>query len=29
MAMIDFISTVLSGSNDDEFFDASDSFSLD
>ncbi|KAG1143706.1 hypothetical protein G6F37_006510 [Rhizopus arrhizus] len=29
MAMIDFTSTVLSGSNDDEFFDASDNFSLD
>ncbi|KAG1137203.1 hypothetical protein G6F38_011484 [Rhizopus arrhizus] len=29
MAMIDFTSTVLSGSNDDEFFDASDTFSLD
>jgi hypothetical protein len=29
MAMIDFTSTVLSGSNDDEFFDAQDNFTLD
>ncbi|KAG0739217.1 hypothetical protein G6F57_010415 [Rhizopus arrhizus] len=29
MAMNDFTSTVLSGYNDDEFFDASDNFSLD
>ncbi|EIE80629.1 hypothetical protein G6F46_012721 [Rhizopus delemar] len=29
MAMVDFTSTVLSSSNDDEFFDASDNFSLD
>lgn len=29
MSMVDFTSTVLSSSNDDEFFDASDNFSLD